>query len=122
MPDKSKQFQVETDTSLVATGAVLRQRDVTGAWHPCAYLSQSFNAAERNYDIYDRELLAIVRAFEEYHKYFYGSPYPVQVFTDHKNLTYFRKPQKLNRRQARWHTELQEYNFTLIHKPGAQMR
>ena len=48
--------------------------------------------------------------------------HPFEIWTDHQNLTYFKKAQKLNRRQARWHTELQEYNFTLIHKPGAQMK
>ena len=121
MADKAKPFQLECDASLYATGAVLRQQDGDGQWHPVAYLSKSFGEAERNYDIYDRELLAIVRAFEEYHKYFYGSPYPVQVFTDHKNLTYFRKPQKLNRRQARWWRTLQQYKYTLQHKPGKDM-
>ena len=47
---------------------------------------------------------------------------PFDVWTDHQNLTYFKKAQKLNRRQARWHTELQEYDFQLVHKLGTQMK
>ncbi|KAJ8475477.1 hypothetical protein ONZ51_g6534 [Trametes cubensis] len=64
IPDPEKPFQIECDASKVATGAVLRQQGEGGLWHPCAYLSKSFTPAERNYQIYDRELLAIVRALE----------------------------------------------------------
>ena len=103
MPDKTKPFELECDASLHAIGAVLRQRDGNGELHPVAYMSKSLSPTERNYDIYDRELLAIVEAFKEYHKYFYGAPHPIAVCTDHQNLTYFRTPQKLNRRQARWY-------------------
>ena len=51
-----------------------------------------------------------------------GAQHHFEVWTDHKNLQYFRKPQKLNCRWARWQTELQEYDFLLVHKPGAQMK
>ena len=51
-----------------------------------------------------------------------GAVHPFEIWTNHQNLTYFKKAQKLNRQQAHWHTELQEYDFTLIHKPGAQMK
>ena len=60
-------------------------------------LSQSFGAAERNYDIYDRELLAIIRGVKTWHHYLQGSSSPVQVFTSHKNLMFFKQAQKLNR-------------------------
>ena len=53
MPDSSKPFVLETDASLFASGAVLRQQDSNGDWHPCGYLSKSFNDTERNYDIWD---------------------------------------------------------------------
>ena len=66
LPDKTKPFTVESDASKFATGAVLRQADANGDMHPCAYLSKSFDAAQRNYEIYDRELLGIVRALEEW--------------------------------------------------------
>lgn len=80
---------------------ILRQQDTNGEWHPIAYLSKSLNDAECNYEIYDRELLAIVSSFQEWHKYLYDAPHDVVVYMDHKNLTYFRQPQQLNQRQAR---------------------
>ena len=100
IPDPEKPFQIECDASKVATGAVLRQQGEDGLWHPCAYLSKSFTPAERNYQIYDRELLAIVRALEAWRHFLQGSPHPTEILSDHKNLTYFRTAQKLNRRQA----------------------
>ena len=51
---------------------------------------------ERNYEIYDRELLAIIRALEEWRHYIQGSPHTMIVFSDHKNLMYFREARKLN--------------------------
>ena len=121
MPDKTKPFSVESDASKFASGAVLRQTDTNGDIHPCAYLSKSFNAAERNYEIYDRELLGIIRALDEWCHYLEGSPHPVEVLSDHKNLTYFRTAQKLNRRQARWSLRLSQFNLQLKHVPGTQM-
>ena len=72
MPDKNKPFSIESDASKFATGAILRQADSNGDMHPCAYLSKSFNSAERNYGIYDRELLRIVRALTEWRHYGHG--------------------------------------------------
>jgi transposase InsO family protein len=87
-------------------------------WHPIAFLSKSLNPTERNYEIYDRELLAIMTALSEWRHLLMGAPHPFEVWTDHQNLSYFRQPQKLNRRQARWVTELANYDFTLHHRPG----
>ena len=100
LPDKTKPFTIESDTSKFATGAVLRQADANGDMHPCAYLSKSFDSAQRNYEIYDRELLGIVRSLEEWRHYLEGSPHPIEVLSDHQNLTYFRTARKVNRRQA----------------------
>ncbi|GBE89916.1 Transposon Tf2-6 polyprotein [Sparassis crispa] len=121
LPDKVKPFIVESDASKFATGAVLRQADINGDLHPCAYISQTLNPAEWNYEIYDRELLGIIRALAEWRHYLEGSPHPVEVRSDHKNLTYFRTAQKLNRRQARWSLKLSQFDLHLIHVPGTQM-
>lgn len=121
MPDKSKPFSIESDASKFATGAVLRQRDTNGNWHPCAYLSSSFDAAQQNYEIYDRELLGVVRALGEWRHYLEGSPHPVEVFSDHKNLTFFHTAQKLNRRQACWALFLSQFDLQLRHVPGTRM-
>ncbi|KAF9800555.1 hypothetical protein IEO21_10329 [Rhodonia placenta] len=121
MPDPDQPFAIETDASKFATGAVLRQRDDNGDCHPCGYLSQSFNAAERNYDIYDRELYAVIRALDEWRHYLIGSPYPVTILSDHKNLTYWKQAKDMNRQQARWASKLTEFDFCLVHVPGTQM-
>jgi hypothetical protein len=97
MPDSSKPFVLETDASKYASGAVLQQQDINGDWHPCGYLSKSFNKTERNYDIWDRELLAVIRALEEWRHYLQGLPHKVTLLSDHQNLAFFKKPQKLNR-------------------------
>ena len=121
MPDTTQPFVIESDASLTTTAAVLRQQDVNGDWHPVAYLSQSLLPAKRNYEIYDRELLAIVRALEAWRHYIMGGPHAMCILTDHKNLTYFWSPQKLNRRQARWHLFLSQFNYVLHHCPGSQL-
>ena len=118
MPNRYNKFFLETDASNRATGAVLRQHDVNGDLKPCGYISQALNPAERNYDIYDKELLAIIRALVAWRHYLLGSPHPVQVWCDHKNLTYFKSVQKLSARQARWQLLLSQYNLEITHKPG----
>jgi RNase H-like domain found in reverse transcriptase/Integrase zinc binding domain/Chromo (CHRromatin Organisation MOdifier) domain/Integrase core domain/Reverse transcriptase (RNA-dependent DNA polymerase) len=121
MPDQNRPFQIETDASKYATGAVLTQLDSNGDRHPVSFLSKTFSPAERNYEIYDRELLAIIRALDEWRHYIQGSPHTTVILSDHKNLTYYREAQKLNRRQARWSLYLSEYDVKLVHTPGHKM-
>ncbi|TFY52178.1 hypothetical protein EVJ58_g10156 [Rhodofomes roseus] len=121
MPDDSKPFAIECDSSKFATGGVLLQQDENGDWHPCSFISQSLNPAERNYEIYDRELLAIVRGLEAWRHYLIGAPHEVLIRSDHKNLTYWRTARKLNRRQARWSLFLSKFDYKLVHVPGSQM-
>lgn len=116
-PDASKPFRVECDASGFAIGGVLSQEQ-DGRWHPCAYLSSSMTEAERNYDVHDRELLAIMKTFGAWRHYLAGSPHKIDVWSDHRNLEYFRTARKLNRRQARWSAELQDYDFQITHKAG----
>ncbi|ESK91226.1 hypothetical protein Moror_2905, partial [Moniliophthora roreri MCA 2997] len=89
MPDTDKPFVIEADTSKWATGAVLCQQGSDREWHPCGYLSKLFSPTEQNYEIYDRELLAITRALMEWRHYLMGGKYKVVVLSDHKNLMYF---------------------------------
>ena len=74
--------------------------------------------AERNYEIYDKKLLAIVEALIKWRQYLLDSLETFEIWMDHKNLKYFRKPHKLNGRQTRWYLKLQDYDFTLWHIPG----
>ena len=110
LPDLTKPFAIATDASKYASGGVLLQKDLNGEWHPCSYLSQSFRPAEWNYDIYNQELLAIIQALKTWRHYLQGSETEFQVFTDHKNLLYFKEAQKLNRWQAWWMLDLANYD------------
>jgi hypothetical protein len=86
MPDHSKPFQIQVDSSLFATGGILSQMDTNGDRHPCAYLSKSLMKEQRNYDTGDRELLAIVQALKEWRHYIQGSGHTTIVLPDHDNL------------------------------------
>ncbi|QRW15592.1 Retrotransposable element Tf2 protein [Rhizoctonia solani] len=119
-PDTTKQFYVECNTLDYATGAILSQHNSEGKLAPVAYLSKSLSLAEKNYDIFDKELLAVIRAFKEWHHLLDGSELPVQVLTDHKNLEYFSTLQSMNKQQIRWANFLVDYNFQIIYRPGAQ--
>ena len=87
-------------------------------WHPIAYLSKSFNTAERNYNIFDKELLAVIHALDHWRVYLEGARWPFEIWSNHKNLLYFSTSRTLSRRQARWSLFLSRFDFTLIHKPG----
>ena len=110
-----------TDASLTASGGILMQKDSNRDLHPCAYHSATFSPAERNYDIYDRELLAVIQALKEWHHYLTGTKHPVTVIMDHKNLGYFKQPQNLSCWQARWWLFLQEYDITWGVEQGINM-
>jgi hypothetical protein len=75
--------------------------------------------AERNYEIYDKEMLAIIRALEDWRHYLEGLPTSFDIISDHRNLQYWRTAQNLTRRQARWSLYLSRFDFLLTHKPGS---
>ena len=112
---------VETDASDSVVAGILSQKHADGVWHPVAYFSKKMTPAECNYDIYDKELLAIIRAFEEWRPELAGdvdNSNPTKVFTDHKNLEYFMDTKQLNARQARWAEFLSQYNFEIQFRRG----
>ena len=119
-PDFQKPFFLETDASDFALGAVLSQSSEDGRLHPVAFHSRKFTAAEINYEIHDKELLAIVDSFQEWRHFLEGAQHPVTVYTDHKNLEYFMSAKVLNRRQARWSISLSRFNFVITYRPGSQ--
>uniref|UniRef100_A0A9Q8LHQ9 Transposon Tf2-9 polyprotein n=1 Tax=Passalora fulva TaxID=5499 RepID=A0A9Q8LHQ9_PASFU len=117
--DFELETRVETDASDgVVGGVLLQRRSPESPWLPVAFLSKKLTATECNYEIYDKELLAIVKAFEEWRPELEGSAMPVQVSSDHKNLVYFMKSKLLNRRQARWSEFLSRFNFVISYTPG----
>ena len=97
-------LKIEVDGSRYAMGAVLMQEQ-EGQWRTVTHMSETYNEAERNYHTGDREMLAIMKALKKWRQYLVGSG-QFEIWTDHRNLTYFQKPQNLNRRQAGWVTRL----------------
>jgi hypothetical protein len=122
LPDENCPFQVEADSSDFATGAVLSQQSAEdGKWHPVAFFSKSLDSVQRNYEIYDKEMLAIIRSLTEWRHFLEGARHKFEIWTDHKNLEYFMTAKKLNRRQARWSLYLSRFDFSLHHRPGRSM-
>ncbi|CAJ0929294.1 unnamed protein product [Ranitomeya imitator] len=120
-PDVSLPFQVEVDASEIGAGAVLSQRSSDGSvMKPCAFFSRKFSPAERNYDVGNRELLAMKWAFEEWRHCLEGAKHRVVVLTDHKNLTYLESAKRLNPRQARWSLFFSRFDFVVSYLPGSK--
>jgi len=113
--DPTRPVILETDASDFAIGAVLSQRDDDNHLHPVAFHSRKFQPAEINYDIHDKELLAIVDAFKHWRRYCEGAENQIQVFTDHHNLEYFTTTKVLNRQQARWAEQLAGIDFRIYY-------
>ena len=116
--DPDRDVIVETDASDYVSAGVLSQYDDEGILHPIAYFSKKHSPAECNYEIYDKELMAIVRAFEEWRPELQSVINPIRVLSDHKNLEYFTSTKLLNRRQARWSQFLSQFNFKIVYRPG----
>jgi len=120
-PDIDKKMRMEVDVSYYATEGVLSMECEDGLWRPVAFLSKSLNETKRNYKIHDKEMLAIIRGLEAWRHLLEGAQYKFEIWTDHKNLEYFMKAQKLNRRQARWALYLSWFDFTLKHVAGSKI-
>ncbi|KAK3537160.1 hypothetical protein QTP70_002653 [Hemibagrus guttatus] len=102
-------------------GAVLSQQQGNPSrLHPCAFFSRKLNPVERNYDIVNRELLAVKLALEEWRHWLEGAKHLLLVLTDHKNLEYLRAAKRLNPRQASWALFFTRFNFTISYRPGSK--
>ena len=120
-PDLDKEFRVEIDASNYATRGVLSMKGSDELWRPVTFISKSLSDTERNYEIHDKEMLVVVKYLEAWRHFLEGVMMKFEIWTDHKNLEYFIKAQKLNRRQARWALYLSRFNFMLKHVSGSKM-
>jgi Retroviral aspartyl protease./Reverse transcriptase (RNA-dependent DNA polymerase). len=118
--DPDQPSTIECDASDYVTAGCLSQPDADGILHPVAFFSRKMSPAECNYDIYDKELMAVVQSFEEWRAELEGAAFPVQVISDHKNLQHFMTTKRLSRRQARWSEYLSRFDFQLTYRPGTQ--
>jgi len=103
-PDQDHQYELEVDTSQFAIGAILWQRDPANAkkLHAVRYYSATLSPAERNYKVFDRELLGTIRTLCHWSHLLRGTPVPVIIWTNHCNLTYWCEPHKVGLRVATW--------------------
>jgi len=121
-PQDLEPFRVEVDSLDFTTGAVLSQQStVDGKWHPVAFYNKSLSSVEQNYEIHDKEMLAIIRVLEKWKHFLEGATHLVEIWTDHKNLEYFMTAKKLNHHQARWSLHLARFDFLLHHHLGRTM-
>jgi len=116
--DHEREVIIETDASDYVSAGVLSQRDDEGILHPVAYFSKKHSPAECNYAIYDKELMAIVKALEEWPPECEGAAYPLQLITDHKNLESFMTKKLLNRGEAQCSEFLTRFDYEIVYRPG----
>ncbi len=115
-PDFTKHFYLQTNASAYGMGTILSQvadasdtppaKNSKPKLHPLAYYSATFLPAERNYDIYERELLAVMKSLTHWCHYLGWTKFLFIILTDHTNLQYWKAPKNLNRRTAQWHANL----------------
>lgn len=117
--DPDRQCIVEVDASDFALGLIISQRGDDGALHPLAFYSRKLLPAEQNYQIHDKELLAVVTAFEKWRHFLDTTRHRTRVLSDHRNLVYFTTSRLLNRRQIRWSQFLAEFDYVIEHRAGS---
>ena len=98
--DLYKKMRIEVNISDYAIKEILFMEYEDRKWRPVAYLLKFLNKIEKNYKIHDKEMLAVIRELENWKYLLEGTKFKFKVWTDHKNLEYFIKVQKLNRRQV----------------------
>ena len=98
--DLDKKMRMEVNASDYTIRGVLSMEGGDGLWRPVAFLSKSLNRTKRNYEIYDKEMLAIIKGLENWRHLLEGARFKFEIWTDYKNLEYFMRAQKLNQRQA----------------------
>ena len=117
-PDFDRSFIIYTDASGIGLGAVLSQVKGDQKEHVIAYASRSLSPAEKNYSVTDQECLAVVWAIKHFQHYLGMKPFT--LITDHSALKWLQTSKMPKGRRARWVMELQQYDFTIKHRPGKQ--
>lgn len=116
--DPSLETVIETDSSDYAISGILSQYHDRKLF-PVAFMSRKMNPAERNYEIHDKELLAIVETVKIWRHYLEGMKHPFTILTDHQALTYFQTSKTLTRRQARWSEVINHHKYIIKYRPGS---
>jgi len=115
IPNPACEKILETDASDFTVGACLYQIE-DRQQRPIAYRSRKLSESEERYEVHNKELLAIVKALQDWRPYLAGTKKPIQIYTDHKNLRNFATMKQLNRWQVRWAEQLADYEFQIHYK------
>jgi len=118
--NSTRQFLIEADASEFAIGGILSQEGKDGHIHPISFYSKTMQPAERNYDIYDKELLAVIQCLKEWRHHLEGAVEQIKIITDHKNLEWFLTTKQLTRRQARWAEFIADFDLIIVYRPGKE--
>ena len=116
-PDPSKPFILDTDASSMGIGGVLSQIH-DGVERVVAYFSRTLTAPEKNYCVTRKELLAVVETIRHFHIYLYGSKFTIR--SDHSALQWLARLKDPEGQLARWLARLGQYNYQVVHRPGAR--
>ena len=119
--DLDKKIRMEVDILDYTIERVLFMEYNNGKQRLVVYLSKSLNEMERNYEIHDKEMLAVIRELENWRYLLKSARFKFEIWTDYKNLKYFMKVQKLNRRQVRQTLYLSRFDFTLKNILGIKL-
>jgi hypothetical protein len=113
--DHSREVIIETNASDYVSVVVLSQRNDDGVYHQVALFLKKYSPAECNYDIYEKEIMAIIKTLEKWRPKCEGTEHTLQLNTDYKNLEYFMLKRLLNRRHARWAQFLSRFDYEIIY-------
>ena len=115
-----RETRMETDASDGVVAGVLNQLQDDGTWRPVAFYSKTMSAAQMNYDIHDKEMLAVIQGLSEWRHQLIGlqTTTPFRAVTDHRALEYFTTKRELTPRQMRWAMFVADYNVVLSYRPG----
>jgi len=118
--DQTRETILEIDSFDYVNDEVLSQYDDEEVLHSVVFYSKNMSSAECNYEIYDKELLIIIRAFEHWRLELELTDISIKMFIDHQALISLMKDKELSRRQMRWVQKLADFNFKIMYRPGKQ--
>jgi len=116
--DHECEVNIELDASDYLFAGVLSQRYDEGVLHPEVNVSKKHTPAEWNYDIYDKQLMVIIKALQEWKPECEGAAYQLLLITDHKNLECFMTKKLLIWRQPWWSGILTHFDYEIVYRPG----
>ena len=122
IPDLNREIRVEADASNYVIEGVLLVKYEDKRQRPVVFISKLINPTEKNYEIYNKEILVVIKYLEVWRHYLEGTKVQFEIQIDYKNLQYFMSSQKLNYRQVRQILYLSRFDFVLKYIPGKSMR